>query len=111
MRFFLAILILAIAFWGFFFEKNLVTILINGQEVNGPLKGMVGVGGITVALIALVGLAILMAVAFAGTGIILFGCMVVGCVIFVAFMLPFLLPLLIPLILIWAFITIFSPKK
>ena len=107
----LAILILAIAFWELFFEKNVITILINGQEVSGPWKGMVGAGGMTVVLISLVGLAILMAFAFAGTGIILLGCMVVGSVIFAAFMLPFLLPLLIPLILIWAFITIFSQKK
>lgn len=106
---FLAILILAVALWGFFFEKNAVTILINGQEVSGPLKGMIGVGGMTVALIALIGLAILLA--FAGTWIVLLGCMVVGSVIFALFMFPFLLPLFIPLTLIWAFITIVDKKR
>jgi len=108
--FILAILMVAVALWGLFFENNSTTIFINGQEVSGPLKGMIGVGGMVVASIALIGLAILMALAFAGTGIIIFGCMVVGSVIFAAFMFPFLLPLLIPLILIWFFIAVVRQK-
>lgn len=101
----LAILIVAVALWGLFFENNSTTILINGQEVSGPLKGIIGAGGMVVVSIALIGLAILMAIAFAGTGIIV-GCMIVGSVIVAAFVFPFLLPLLIPLILIWVYIAI-----
>ncbi len=102
----IAILMVIVALWGLFIEKDLITILINGQEVSGPLKGLVSAGGMVVALTALVGLAILLAFAFAGTGIIILGCILISSVILVALMLPFLLPLLIPLILIWAFIAI-----
>lgn len=106
----LAGFIVAVALWGLFFENNTTTILINGQEVSGPLKGMIGAGGMAVALIALISLAILMAFAFAGIGIIILGCMVVGSVIFAVFMFPFLWPLLIPLTLIWAFIAVVRHK-
>ena len=108
--FILAILMVAVALWGLFFENNSTTILINGQEISGPFKGLISAGGMIVALIALIGLAILMAFVFVGTGMIIFGCMVVGGVIFAAFMFPFLLPLLIPLILIWLFIVVARKK-
>lgn len=106
----LAIFMVVLALWGLFFENNSTTIVINGQEVSGPLKGMMGVGGMAVALIALICLAILLALAFVGTGIIILGGMIVGGVIFMAFMFPFLLPLLIPLTLIWAFIALIRQK-
>jgi len=105
---FLAVLIVAIALWGLLFENNSTIILINGQEVGGPLKGVIGAGGMVVALIALIGLAILMALAFAGTGFFIFGGIIVGGLIYATFMFPFLFPMLIPLILIWAFIAIFK---
>lgn len=108
---FLVILIIAIALWGLFFENNSITILINGQVISEPLKGLIGAGGMVVISIALIGLAILMALAFAGTGVLIFGCMVVGSLIFAALMFPFLLPVLIPLILIWVFIAIFNKKN
>ena len=100
-----------LALWGLFFENSSTTILINGQEVSGPLKGVIGVGGMVVALVALICLAILLALAFAGTGIIILGLMVVGGVILAAVMFPFLLPLLIPLALVWLFIALVRQKS
>jgi hypothetical protein len=108
---FVALLMLALVVWGLFFEQHSATILINGQEVGGPLKEVIGAGGMVVALITLISLAILMALAFAGTGIIIFGCLVVGGVIFAVLLFPFMLPLLIPLVLVWAFIALFKQKK
>ena len=32
----IAILMVIVALWGLFIEKDLITILINGQEVSGP---------------------------------------------------------------------------
>jgi hypothetical protein len=107
---FIAILMLALVIWGLFFEHH-STILINGQEVSGPLKEVIGAGGMVVALITLICLAILMALAFAGTGIFIFGCLVVGGVIFAVLLFPFMLPILIPLVLVWVFITIFKQKS
>jgi hypothetical protein len=45
----LAVLMLAIVAWGLFLERNAVTIVINGQQVTGPLKDMIGAGGLVVA--------------------------------------------------------------
>jgi len=40
----LAALMLAIVAWGLLLESNAVTIVINGQQVSGLLKGAIGVG-------------------------------------------------------------------
>lgn len=106
-----AALMLALVMWGLFFENSSTTIMINGQEVVGPFKGVLGVGGLAVALITLVCLAILLALAFAGTGIFVLGCIVIATGIFSAFMLPFLLPIFIPLALVWLFITLMRNKS
>lgn len=106
-----AALMLALVMWGLFFENSSTTIMINGQEVVGPFKGVLGVGGLAVALIALVCLAILLALAFAGTGIVVLGCIVIGIGVFSAFMLPFILPIFIPLALVWLFITLMRNKN
>ena len=43
----LAVLMLAIVAWGLFLESNAVTIIINGQQVTGPLKGAIGTAGLS----------------------------------------------------------------
>ena len=106
----IAALLVALVLWGLFFENSSTTIVINGQEVQGPLKGMMGAGGLVVASIALVSLAILLALAFAGTGIIILGCFIVAIGMFAAFVFPFLFPILVPLALIWAFIALIRKK-
>jgi hypothetical protein len=106
----IAALMVALVLWGLFFENSSTIIVINGQEIEGPLKGALGAGGLVVALIALISLAILLALAFAGTGIIIAGCIVVAIGIFSAFVFPFLFPVLIPLALIWAFIALIRKK-
>ncbi len=106
-----AVLLVSLVMWGLFFENSSTTILVNGQEIVGPFKGVLGVGGLAVALIALICLAILLALAFAGTGIIILGCMIIGIGIFSAFMLPFLFPIFIPLALVWFFITLMRNKS
>jgi hypothetical protein len=40
----LAVLMLVIVAWGLLLEHNIVTIVINGQQVTGPLKDAIGVG-------------------------------------------------------------------
>ncbi|HEY9277299.1 MAG TPA: hypothetical protein VIO87_03775 [Methylotenera sp.] len=106
----IAALMVALVLWGLFLENSSTMIVINGQEIKGPLKGMLGAGGLVVTLIALISLAILLALAFAGTGIIIMGCIIVTAGIFTAFVFPFLFPILIPLALIWAFIALIRKK-
>lgn len=104
---FLATIIL----WGLFFENSATVIMINGQQVESPFKGLLGAGGLVVALIALICMAILLALVFAGTGMMILGCIVVGVAIFTAFMVPFSFPLLIPLALVWAFVALIRKGK
>jgi predicted exporter len=97
---------LVIVAWGLLLESNVVTIVINGQQVTGPLKDAVGVGGLVVALIALFCAATLLVFVFAGIGVIVLGCFVIVGIIMATLAFPFLLPLLIPLAILWGFIAI-----
>jgi hypothetical protein len=107
----LALFMLAIVVWGLFFENNAITIVINGQQVTGPLKGAIGVGGMVVALIALFCAATLMVFVYAGIGIIILGSLILACVILAGFAFPFLLPLLIPLAIVWGFVALARRKS
>jgi hypothetical protein len=102
----LAVLMLAMVAWGLLLESNAVTIVINGQQVTGPLKGAIGAGGLVVALIALFCAATLLVFVFAGMGLIVLGCLVLVGMILAWFAFPFLLPLLIPLAILWGFVAI-----
>ena len=102
----LALLMLVIVGWALFAGSNAVTIVINGQEVAGPLKGAIGIGGLMVALIALVCAAILLAFVFAGIGVIVLGLAVLAGLLLALLAFPFLLPVLIPLAIVWAFVAI-----
>jgi hypothetical protein len=107
----LAILMLAIVAWGLFFENHAITIVINGQQVTGPLKGAIGAGGLVVALIALFCAATLLVFVFAGAGIIVLAGFILGGVILAGFAFPFLLPLLLPLAVVWGFIALARHKS
>src|SRR2546426_12036444 len=91
----LAVLMLAIVAWGLFLESNAVTIVINGQQVTGPLKGVIGAGGLVGALIALFCAAILLVFVFAGIGVIVLGCFVFVGMILAGVAISFFLPLLV----------------
>jgi hypothetical protein len=107
----LAISMLALVVWGLFFENNATTIVINGQQVTGPLKGAIGAGGMVVALIGLFCVAILSVFVFAGLGIIILGGLILFGVILAGFAFPFLLPLLIPLAIVWGFVALARHKS
>jgi len=102
----LAISILALVVWGLFFENNVITIVVNGQQVSGPLKGAIGVGGMLVALIGLFCVAILSVFVLAGLGVMVMGGLILFGVILAGFAFPFLLPVLIPLAVVWGFIAL-----
>ncbi len=107
----LALLMLVIVGWALFAESNAVTIVINGQEVSGPLKGAIGIGGLVVALIALGCAAILLAFVFAGIGVIVLGLVVLAGLVLAMLAFPFLLPVLIPLAIVWAFVALVRRSK
>jgi hypothetical protein len=107
----LAVLMLVIVGWALFAEGNAVTIVVNGQEVSGPLKGAIGIGGLVVALIALGCAAILLAFVFAGIGVIVLGLVVLAGLVLAMLAFPFLLPVLIPLAIVWAFVALVRRSK
>jgi hypothetical protein len=107
----LALLMLVIVGWALFAESNAVTIVINGQEVSGPLKGAIGIGGLVVASIALGCAAILLAFVFAGIGVIVLGLIVLAGLVLAMLAFPFLLPVLIPLAIVWAFVALVRRSK
>jgi hypothetical protein len=100
----LALIMLALVAWGLLVEGGSTKIIINGQELTGPLKGAIGAGGLIVATIALFCAAILLAFVFAGIGLFVLGCLIVIGLALTGFAFPFLLLLLIPLAIVWLFI-------
>ena len=102
----LALVMLAIVALGLLVEGGATSIIINGHELTGPLKGAVGVAGLIVASIALFCAAILLVFVFAGVGLFVLGCMVFLGLILAGFAFPFLLLLLIPLAIVWVFVAL-----
>lgn len=102
----LAVLMLALVAWGIYVEGGTTRIIINGEELTGPFKGIVGVGGLVAASIALLCAAILLAFVFAGLGLFILGGVIVVGIVAAAVLFPLLLLLLIPLAIVWLFVAI-----
>lgn len=99
----LVIVVLVILALSLLASTHAVTIMINGQEIVGPLsRTAAGLWGFIVSAVALFCVAILLVFVFAGVGIIILGGLVLVGLILAAVMFPFLLPLLIPLLIVWA---------
>ena len=102
----LAFVMLAIVAWGLFFEAGSTRIIINGQELIGPLKGAIGAAGLIIGLIALFCAAIFLLFVFAGIGIFVLGGVILAGLIMAGFSFPFLLVVLLPLAIVWLFIAL-----
>ena len=102
----LAIVMLVIVAWGLFFAAGSTRIIINGQELTGPLIGTIGAAGLVIGLIALFCAAIFLLFVFAGIGIFILGGVIVAGLILAGFAFPLLLVLLLPLAIVWVFIAI-----
>jgi hypothetical protein len=100
----LALAMLAIVIWGLFFEAGSTTIVIDGHQLSGPLKGTIGVAGLIIGLIALFCAAIFLLFVFAGIGILILGGVIVAGLVLAATEFPFLLLVLLPLAVVWVFI-------
>lgn len=102
----LALIMLGIVAWGLFVEGGATRIVINGQELSGPLKGAVGAAGMIVASIALFCAAIFLVFVFAGVGILILGIVILAGLVLAALTFPFLLFVLLPLAIVWAFVAL-----
>jgi hypothetical protein len=103
----LAVIMLALVGWALFIEAGSTSIVINGQEITGPLKGTIGAAGLIVGLIALFCGAIFLLFVFAGIGVFVLGGVIVVGLIVAGIAFPLLLLLLVPLAIVWGFIAVF----
>jgi hypothetical protein len=102
----LAVIMLVVVAWGLFVEGGATKIIINGEELTGPLKGAVGAAGLIIASIALFCAAIFLVFVFAGVGVFVLGGVVVVGLLLAWLTFPFLLFMLIPLAIVWTFVAI-----
>jgi hypothetical protein len=102
----LALIMLVIVAWGLFVEGGATKIVINGEELTGPLKGAVGAAGLIIASIALFCAAIFLVFVFAGVGIFVLGGVILAGLVLAGITFPYLLYMLIPLAIVWIFVAI-----
>ncbi len=95
--------------WG-----NDMTVNFDGDEIDGPLGWMLATlfagGGTLLAIFITLMVGVLLAVVFAGVGVILLGSLAIGTVVVALAISPLLLPLVIPVALVWYFMSRSSRK-
>ena len=95
--------------WG-----NDMTVNFDGDEIDGPLGWMLATlfagGGTLLAIFITLMVGVLLAVVFAGVGVILLGSLAIGAVVVALAISPLLLPLVIPVALVWYFMSRSSRK-
>ncbi|MEH6435658.1 hypothetical protein [Massilia sp. DD77] len=78
---------------------------IDGEEFDGPFGALLGMmlagGGALLGLLVTLVVGVVLAVVFAGVGVILLGALGLGAVSLAVLVSPLLLPLLLPLALVW----------
>ena len=100
----LALIMLVIVAWGLFGEGGATKIIVNGEELTGPLRGAVGAAGLVIASVALFCAAIFLVFVFAGIGIFVLGGVIVVGLVLAGLTSPHLLFLLIPIAIVWVFV-------
>lgn len=105
---FLIVFLFALLLWNVFaFGLNGGDMVFNidGDEFDGPLGALLSIlfagGGTLLAILVMTVVGVVLAVVFAGVGIILLGGLGIGAVVLALAISPLLLPLLVPLAVIW----------
>jgi hypothetical protein len=99
----LVIVVLGILAWVLLHSSH-IAITVNGHKLVGPAKLAAEGWGVLVGIVSLFCAAILLVFAFAGTGLMVLGALVIVGFVAAWSAFPFLLPLLIPLLLVWIFV-------
>ena len=96
-----ALLLLDVAFDA----ADFMSFNIDGDEVDGPLGALLAVlfagGGLVLAGVIMLVVSVVLAVVFAGVGVIVVGALGVAAVAVALALSPLLLPLLVPVAIIW----------
>lgn len=103
---FIILFLCALLVWNSFtfgFGDSVVNI--DGDEIGGPLGALLATvfagGGMLLAGCILLGVGVLLAVVFAGVGILCLGGLAIGALALALLVSPLLLPLLVPLAIVW----------
>lgn len=87
------------------FSQSDTSFVFDGDDFDGPVGAVLGTvfagGGLLIAAAVLACVGVMLALLFAGIGIVVIGGLCVGAVVLAALVSPLLLPLLIPLGIIW----------
>lgn len=82
-----------------------MTVNIDGEEIGGPLGWLVGLvfagGGAVIATVVMLFVGLVLAVVFAGVGVIVIGALGFAAGAVLLAISPLLLPLLIPIAIVW----------
>jgi len=100
--------------WNVFAEtSDFMSVNIEGEEFGGPFGWLVGLvfagGGMLIATIVMLFVGVLLAVVFAGVGVIVMGALGIAAGAVLLAVSPLLLPLLVPLAIIWYLVS--RPRK
>ena len=102
---YIILVLCALILWDLLFTFSGASFHIDGDEVDGPIGAMLGIllggGGVLIGLLVTVVVGAVLAVVFAGVGVVIIGALAIAGVAVAAAVVPFLLPLLLPLALIW----------
>ena len=102
---YLILLFCALLLWDLLFTFGDASFHIDGEEFDGPGGAMLGIlmagGGTLIGLLVTVVVGAVLAVVFAGVGIVVVGALAVAGVAVATALVPLLLPLLLPLALVW----------
>ena len=78
---------------------------VDGDEIDGPFGALLAMlfagGGIVLATVIMIAVAIFLCVLFAGVGVLILATLALACFIVAVVIAPFLLPVLIPLAILW----------
>ncbi|MGX4642762.1 hypothetical protein [Massilia sp. SYSU DXS3249] len=102
---YLILLFCALLLWDLLFTFGDASFHIDGEEFDGPFGAMLGIllggGGMLIGLLVTIVVGAVLAVVFAGVGIVVIGALACAGIAVAAAVVPFLLPLLLPLALVW----------
>jgi hypothetical protein len=102
---YLILFLCALLLWDLLFSFGDASFHIDGEEFDGPVGAMLGVllagGGTLLGLLVALVVGSVLAVVFAGVGIVIVGALAIAGLAVAAAIVPFLIPLLLPLALVW----------
>lgn len=102
---YIILILCALLLWDMLFAFSDASFHIDGEEFDGPFGAMLGVllggGGMLIGLLVTIVVGAVLAVVFAGVGIVVIGALAIAGVAVAAAIVPIVLPLLLPLALVW----------